>query len=141
MVLSAEMGRWCRGEGQGSEPDVTLPENRHVRSSGLSRAPSLAHQPKWSRCTLTSHLALASGWGPQYSPGPRPGEGKATMDSPFPVEETEAQTLLQEALQRTAVVHWQRPTARFQLTGLWHDSALYDERPMREGFQWCPQLP
>lgn len=32
------------------------------------------------------------------------------MDSPFPLEETEAQTLLQEALQRTAGVHWQRLT-------------------------------
>lgn len=45
--VSAEAGRWC-GEGPRSEPDVTFPEDRHVRSSGLSRAQSLAHQPKWS---------------------------------------------------------------------------------------------
>lgn len=32
----------------GRKPDVTFPENRHVRSPGLSGAPSLAHQPKRS---------------------------------------------------------------------------------------------
>lgn len=50
-------GRADGAEKAGLKPDVVLPENRHVRSSGLSGAPSLAHQPLRSHSTLTSHSA------------------------------------------------------------------------------------
>lgn len=111
------LGRWCRGEGQGSEPDVTFPENRHVRSLGLSGAPSLAHQPKWSHWALTSHLALVSGWGPQSSLRPRPGGRKGYNVQSFSLGETEAQTPVKEAEDDSGSVAWTDP-ARFQFKGL-----------------------
>lgn len=50
----------------GQEPDVLFPENRHVRSSGLSGAPSLAHQPPRAKYTDIS-LSMTPG----RDPGPQ----------------------------------------------------------------------
>lgn len=50
----------------GQEPDVLFPANRHVRSSGLSGAPSLAHQPHRAKYTDIS-LSMTPG----RDPGPQ----------------------------------------------------------------------
>lgn len=127
------LGRWCR-EGQGSEPDVAFPENRHVRSLGLSGAPSLALQPKWSHwawhLTWIWHLA----GDPKSRLGPRPERREEYTGQFFPHggnwgPEASAGGTAENGRGSVTESDW----TRFQFEGL-SMMALYVTRDPREGF-------
>lgn len=127
---SLRLGRWCRGEGRGPEPDVTFPENRHVRSLGLSGAPSLAHQPERSHGALTSHSAVAPGGdpGPAWDPG-LGFEEAGEVGLRWPVLSPWGKLRL-----RPQQKVLQSPMGQGSTRGTRRDDSVCDSGPMWEGF-------